>query len=235
MALKSGVTFRGADAVTAGHLPDDTQVAAFYADGPYANEEAVKARFPHGVYFVGVATNAFVRARCLDIETGDATPWQAAGWFRDYADRSEGKPIFYCNASTIGSVEEALTQAGISRDDYYEWQSDWDNVAAVPPGRDAAQYAGAVTDPYDSDIWEEYVFVTAPKPKPKPKPPPKPKLGGIAKFEGQVNLVSGVWEISRVAGTAEYAKEAATWKAEVTLEVGGPNKGRWSIKGIALP
>ena len=127
------------DSTNVGNIPADAKAVAGYINGDFANYVAMVRRFPHAKH-LSISVNATGRARCLDVETGDATPEQAPGWFFNHADKSEGKPIFYANSSTMPLVIAALDRAGIKRDEYEVWTAHYTNVPHIEPGSDATQY-----------------------------------------------------------------------------------------------
>lgn len=109
------------DAVTASHIPHDARAAAFYVDGRYANEAAVKAQTPNARY-TSIAVFASSVADALDIEPGNATINEAPSWyFRMKKARPHRKPIFYIGASNADALVRRLARAGIKRDQYILW------------------------------------------------------------------------------------------------------------------
>lgn len=109
------------DSVSVGNIPSDAKAAAFYVDGRYANGDAVKGQAPHARY-TSIAVFASGAADCLDIEPGNATISEAAGWFRKMKKlRPKRKPIFYIAAASADELVSALRNSGIRRDQYILW------------------------------------------------------------------------------------------------------------------
>lgn len=109
------------DSVSVQNIPHDAKAAAFYVDGRFANEGAVKAQAPKARY-TSIAVFASGVADCLDIEPGNATIDEAAGWFRKMKDaRPKRKPIFYIGAASADDLVAALSRAGIKREAYLLW------------------------------------------------------------------------------------------------------------------
>ena len=67
------------DSVDLSMIPGDAQAVGAYVDGKWATYTAAKAKFPKAD-ILSIAVFAADDADCLDIETGDATPVQAAAW-----------------------------------------------------------------------------------------------------------------------------------------------------------
>lgn len=136
------------DACTAGNIPFATEAAACYVNGGCSNEAAVRARRPK--YLLTISTNAGGDADCLDVESGDATPDQAAGWVARQFARGVYRPCVYgTESSWDGSMLHDLSGFG---DRIRRWVAAWDNSATVPAGYDAHQYRGGVHEPFDVSV-----------------------------------------------------------------------------------
>ena len=148
--------FDAANAATA--LPTTNPAAiAGYVNGAFQTFNALVKRFPKAKA-LSISVFSSGDARCLDIETGDATPADAPAWVRRQHARGIKRPILYANTSTMPAVIAALTAAGIHRSEYMLWEAHYDNVANIPTGRDAKQYknveAGASN--YDVSLCEPW-------------------------------------------------------------------------------
>lgn len=109
------------DSVSVANIPHDAKAAAFYVDGRYANENAVKGQAPHARY-TSIAVFASGVADCLDIEPGNASVSEAAGWYRKMRElRPKRKPIFYIGAANADELVAALRNSGIKRESYILW------------------------------------------------------------------------------------------------------------------
>ncbi len=125
---------------TAGIPVGNPAAVAGYVGGKWPDFPEAVARYPHAKH-LSIAVNAGERARALDIETGDATPNQAPGWFHDKADKSNGKPVFYGDEEKMLAFEEALRDAGIHRWEYLVWKAHYAGTGPrIDPGSDATQY-----------------------------------------------------------------------------------------------
>lgn len=110
------------DSIDLSQFPSDPEAVAGYVGGYWPTYNDLVKKYPNA-HHLSVAVTASQRARCLDIEPGDATPSQAPGWYRDLAERSEGKPVLYASASTISEVVLAMNTAGIVRGSYLLWSA----------------------------------------------------------------------------------------------------------------
>lgn len=110
------------DSINLDQIPHDAQAVAGYVGGNWPTFHQIPGRWPHA-YHLSIAINASERARCLDIETGDAVAGQAPGWFQRHADHSAGKPVLYTSASNIQNVITTMNRARIGRDRYLIWSA----------------------------------------------------------------------------------------------------------------
>ncbi len=117
---------------------------AGYVDGRYRDLTQLENAYP-GHHHMGIAVTARDDAECLDIETGDATPWDAPGWVRRQHARGVARPCLYANESTMPTVKVVLQRAGIERQAVRLWMAHYNGVTDVPAGFDAHQY---------TDHWE---------------------------------------------------------------------------------
>ena len=111
------------DSVTISQIPADAQAAAGYVDGKFANVAELRDRLPRA-HILTIAVFAAHDADALDIETGDATPEQAAAWFLRQQARGVHRPCLYASASVMESqVVPAITAAGIPRSAVRLWSA----------------------------------------------------------------------------------------------------------------
>ena len=109
------------DSVDLAQIPDGAQAVGCYEDGRYVNAAQAAARFPRA-HILTIATSAAHDADCLDIETGDATPDQAPGWYRRQRARGVARPCLYASAFRMDTeVAVAITAAGIARSAVRLW------------------------------------------------------------------------------------------------------------------
>lgn len=139
------------DSTTASHIPLDTPVVAGYVDGFYAWSTADWALFPHAIRLT-IATRSSNQADILDVENGNATPSEAAGWVDRFDRPNRRRPTIYCSRSAWPQVRWAL---GARVVDY--WISTLDGTQDVP-GAVAVQYIDVGS--YDESIILDTSWVT---------------------------------------------------------------------------
>lgn len=101
------------DSADLSQIPADPPAVACYVDGRFANSAQARDRFPHA-RILTIAVFAEHDADCLDIETGDATPAQAAAWYTRQRARGLARPCLYASASVMeAAVLPVLKAAGI--------------------------------------------------------------------------------------------------------------------------
>ena len=119
------------DAVDTAQLPSGAQAVAGYVDGNYRTFPAIEAGWPHALH-LSIAISAADDADVLDIETGDATPADAAAWYERQKARGISRPCLYANASTMDSgVIPAMKAAGIDRAAVRLWSAHYTGEAHI--------------------------------------------------------------------------------------------------------
>jgi hypothetical protein len=172
--------YDGINALAAGIARDFPTAAkiAGYVNGTYAWSQAEWSLFPHADHVTISVTASANAGDVLDVERGDATPDQAAGWIAMRKANGLYRPTIYCSRSVIPAVR-AGTGKYILGKDYDIWVADYTGqpheVAAPgnPPATCAAtQYestagwdASVVFDP----AWPHRSAPVTPKP-PAPQP-----------------------------------------------------------------
>jgi peptidoglycan hydrolase-like protein with peptidoglycan-binding domain len=107
------VTITMFDSISVSELPAGSGYAyAGYVNGRWQTYSAIKSKFP-GSQVLSIAVSAGSDADCLDVETGDATPEQAASWVLRQLARKAWRPCLYASVSTMGSIVAGLEAAGI--------------------------------------------------------------------------------------------------------------------------
>lgn len=110
------------DSIDLSQFPSNPEAVAGYVGGRWPTYNDLVKKFPNA-HHLSVAVTAQQRARCLDIEPGDASVAQALGWFRNMADRTHGKPVFYTSASNVANLIGTMTASRVSRNDYLIWSA----------------------------------------------------------------------------------------------------------------
>lgn len=148
------------DSANAALLPGGADRYAAYVNGRYANLPAVRARFPHArVYGIDVIGDAWLQARILDFEPGDA---QSADTLRNFVrNRESYKPhtsTIYCDRAELAEVEDILGDLW-----HVIWLATLDGTRMTGQRTEAGnliigtQWAGGLHAPFDtSDTLERW-------------------------------------------------------------------------------
>ena len=119
------------DSVDVNQIPGDAQAVAGYVNGRFQTVPALRQRFPRA-HILTIAVNASADADALDIETGDATPAQAAAWFLRQKARGVNRPCLYASASVMDTqVIPALDAAGIGPREIRLWSAHYTHTPHV--------------------------------------------------------------------------------------------------------
>lgn len=161
---------------------------AGYLSGSFAWAESDWGRFPQATH-ISIATSAAVNAGdVLDVEQGDATPSQTAGWIAMRKAAGYYRPTIYCSLSAIPAVR-AGTGGYILAQDYDIWVA-WymgSPIQVAAQGLPAAncvatQYMSTaeydVSAVFDPD-WPHRAAPVPPVPPTPPAPPTYPVPNGL--------------------------------------------------------
>ena len=234
--------YDGINSLAAGiarQFPQAAKVAG-YADGTYAWSQAEWDLFPHADHVTIAVRASFNGGDVLDVENGDATPAQAAGWIRMRHAAGLFRPTVYCSLSVVPDVRRE-TGSLILGADYDIWVAHYDNspaepaVPGLPPARFAAKQYRARAD---CDI--SVVYDTA---WPHRSPAhPAPVIGAPSGPSGTATAASASWgevlidgrPVQRYrwqardgAGTVTQGLTAAT---AVTLALTGRGPHSWRVQ-----
>lgn len=159
------------DSIDANTVPASATMVAGYVDGKWPSAAALKKRFPHATLVEIAVFHTTDEGQVLDVETGDATPVESVSWVQ-MRRRAGADPSVYCNSSVLPSVVAAFKSAGVAQPHY--WIAHWDNVATLPAGAVAKQYANSkmVGHNYDVSVVADYWPGVDPKPVPVVTKPP---------------------------------------------------------------
>jgi hypothetical protein len=151
----SAYMYDGINSDAAGIARLNPLYVAGYLDGAYAWTAAEWALFPRSVKVQVVITASANEGDVLDVETGDASPGQTAGWIQMRKAAGYYRPTIYCNLSTVAAVRTG-TGKYVLGEDYDLWVADYDNSTAEV-------YAGAVAKQYKTTSGDDVsiVFDTA--------------------------------------------------------------------------
>ena len=125
------------DSTNANDIPVDAVMVAGYIDGLYEWSADDWSRFPNAVK-VRIAIRGWNDADVLDVEWGAASVADVPAWVE--RQRARGAvPSVYVNHSNWQACKDACAGAGVSEP--YWWLASYDNVAEIPAGTIAKQYA----------------------------------------------------------------------------------------------
>ena len=167
------------DSTDISQIPASAQAVAGYVNGKWQTYPHLVAAFPHA-HVLSIAVSASADADCLDIETGDATPAQAAAWYARQKARGVARPCLYASAFIMDTeVIPAITRAGISRAGVRLWSAHYTRAAHIC-GPSSCRELGIAADGtqwtnramgrnLDQSLLADDFFVTPPAPKPAPK------------------------------------------------------------------
>jgi len=205
------------------HIPDSPEAVGGYVNGLFAWSTADWDRFPHA-HHLTISVNAQTRARCLDVETGDATPQQAPAWLLSHADRSSGLPVIYCDASTLTAVLDAMNAARISRTSYLLWSAHYRNEHICGPKTcgfpqaDGTQWT-THSETVDQSLLSDSFWA-----------PPAPIPRGKANFAGSFDLAKLHWQVHGTPGQPVFSPDDRWASAEIQVNI---RTGQWRIKPMS--
>lgn len=176
------------DDVNVGLIPWDAKIIAYYADGTYANGNAIRARFPHAT-LVSIAVRASDDAEALDVEPYDATIADVYNWLKRQLARGVWRPVLYISGGRVDQMMLTMNANGFKRSEYRIWSAHYTGTPHVCGPHscgvtreqcDWTQYTNtADSSSLDESLLTDEPVFTAPKPNPDPDPVPdaqdKPK------------------------------------------------------------
>jgi hypothetical protein len=119
------------DAATIAQDFPAAQMVAGYVTGPFAWTTAEWDLFPHAAH-VTIATTAQADiGDVLDVEAGDAAPYQTEAWITMRKAAGLYRPTIYCSLATVPAVR-AGTGHWVLGTDYDLWVAHWDGITQLP-------------------------------------------------------------------------------------------------------
>jgi hypothetical protein len=109
-------------------IPRAARAVAGYVNGVYVTIPALQLRFK-GRRIVTIAVTSLARAHYLDIEGGNATIADAAGWWN--RNKEHGARGFYISESEAAALVAALERAGVHRHEYVLWTAHYDGTRHI--------------------------------------------------------------------------------------------------------
>jgi len=115
------------DTVDLSQMPKNAPAVGGYTGGMWPTYHTLVKEWPHAKH-LSIAISAAEEARCLDIEAGDATPYQAPVWMkRELAKQPHEKPVGYGSVSAWPQIRSLLDGAGIHRGEYLVFTAHYSN------------------------------------------------------------------------------------------------------------
>jgi len=136
-----------ADAANGANVPRGVAVAAGYGDGLYVWPAAQWRRLRESRAVVITVRAADNQGHVLDVENGDANPWEAPAWVQRRR-AVFAQPGVYCNLSTWPACKAAFQTQAIAEPAWLI--ADWNNPTPhLLAGTVATQYAHDLAPGYD--------------------------------------------------------------------------------------
>src|ERR1700751_6084122 len=164
------------DASTIAQKFPNAAMVAGYINGNFAWTQAEWNLFPHANHVTISITASADAGDVLDVETGDATPAQTAGWIATRKASGYYRPSIYCSRSVIPAVRQGTGSYILGRD-YDIWVADWTGSPhqVTAPGSPAATWAATQ---YENPTNYDVTAVTNPgwphRSAPASQPPAEP-------------------------------------------------------------
>lgn len=189
------------DAIHVDQIPPDAANVAGYVNGTWPTYASLEALFPHASR-LSITVTAAGDADCLDVEKGDAQPWQAPGWVKRQRERGLWRPMVYCSVSLVNLVLSHLASHGIARHDVRVWSAHYTQKAHICgpascayPGLeitcDGTQWTShALGRDLDQSLISDTFF--APPPEPRPEDDDMAVSGQITTGKADIALADGM-------------------------------------------
>ena len=230
------------DSIDLSQIPSDAAAVAGYTGGRWPTFARLRGQFPRA-RLLSIAVTAGYAADCLDIETGDATPADAAAWYERQKARGITRPCLYASASMMeADVVPVLRAAGIDRGVVRLWSAHYTGIPHIC----SSTTCGATSIPMDGTQWTNraegrnldesllaadfFAAPAPPKPAPAPAPPSVPawqeammnKLPtlaeGAADHAGAVCFVQRLQALTKVYGEFTGMTEVACQETTGTFD-----------------
>jgi hypothetical protein len=201
---------------------------AIMPDGINSLAAGIARDFPTAARVAGYINGAYARSQAdwdlvpnagdvLDVETGDATPDQAAGWVRMRKAAGLYRPTVYCSRSSVPMVR-AVTGSYILGVDYDIWVADYTGSPheVTAPGSPVATCAA--TQYVSISNYDMSAVYDSAWPHRTPPAPPAPPLPGGAVSQSATGHTTRTINVSRSGGilySGSYATVVKTLTGKV--------------------
>lgn len=153
------------DSVTPSVIPGSAPAVAGYVSGQWPTFFSLPSLFPHSV-LISIAPQATEKAKCLDVEPGDAVIQQVYGWVEKRLRAGAYLPCVYSSLSEWLLIKPFV--AHIPRSLFLEWDADWTNTYHLDAGFDATQWTSHALNRNIDGSAVTVRFLTLKKPPPPP-------------------------------------------------------------------
>lgn len=217
-------------------FPGARKVAG-YLNGRYAWSQADWDLFPGADHVTITVTASAGEGDVLDVETGDATPAQAAAWIEMRHAAGLYRPTIYCSLSVVPAIRAATGPLILGRD-YDIWVAKFDGSGAEPavPGLPAARFAAKQYETNPS--WDESVLYDPEWPHrvaahPAPAPAPAGPSGTATGANVAWHPVDGVsvYRIQKRDGRGAIT-ELTSSLPRAALQLAGPGPHSWRVQAV---
>ena len=192
------------DTVTLSTVPANPVALAGYTSGFWPTYLPLVHAYPHAVV-KSIAVSVLHNAMCLDIEPGDATPSEAAAWYKTDVAAGFRKPCYYANLSTMPAVQANLAANHIPRSAVFLWDADWTYHQHLDSGYDATQW----TDRSGGKNLDESTATLAFLGKTPPKPPPPAKTYCFGKHYDPKHSAKVCTTVRPLTSRRSHARDAS--------------------------
>jgi hypothetical protein len=122
------------DSITLETIPSNPFALAGYTGGHWPTFNEMRRAWPHA-HTVSIAISAAEYADCLDVEPGDAAPWQAPGWVASERRAGNHRPCVY---SSWWEWHEYAALRGLRG--VWRWDADYTYLPHIDIGFDGTQW-----------------------------------------------------------------------------------------------
>lgn len=118
------------DSTEVSQIPSSPEAVAGYVGGKWPTYNELLKRFPLA-HHLSIAVNSAQQAQCLDVEPGDASAEEVAGWVKRERARGIKRPVIYASLSTMPAILNVLGRNGIPRSAVRLWTAHYTYKAHI--------------------------------------------------------------------------------------------------------
>jgi hypothetical protein len=215
-------------------FPGAAKVAG-YVNGRYAWSQAEWDLFPHADHVTITVRADADEGDVLDVETGDATPAEAAAWIRMRHAAGLYRPTIYCSLSVVPDIRRETGSLILGRD-YDIWVARYDRSPSEPavPGLPAARFAAKqYENDADWDISAVYDLEWPHRQPARPAPvlaPQQPSATATQAHAGWQPVLGAAGYRVQWRDHAGNVRQMLTREILVTLPLTGAGPHSWRVQ-----